>query len=289
MSMMENPLDFSKRSRRGIVIFIILFLVVVLVPRFISFFGSTPHFEFSQTDFEPRVFRKFTPSKTKFQYTNKQKKRRFKIPDRKFDPNQYAPSDWMNLGLSQKQADLVVKFGKRGFYSHKDLQRVFVISEEFFVRIKDSLVYPVKENKIISETLNKVALIKVELNTASKEELLSIKGIGNYFAEQIIQRRNILRGYVNIKQLLEIYHFNEEKLFQLESKITVDPTAIQQFNLNEASVEELKTHPYFTWNVANSIVKLRTQLGGFEKIEDIKRSVLIDEVLFDKVKPYLSL
>src|SRR5690606_29690521 len=141
---MNNPLDFSKKSRRAILVFLVLFLIVVFIPR--AYFLLTPptKFEFSQTDFEQKVFKEAQfQKKNKFSSDSK-KRAKFKVPSSKFDPNKYAASDWMKLGLSEKQANVLLKFGKRGFYSSDELKQVFVISDEFFALIKDSLIFPSK-------------------------------------------------------------------------------------------------------------------------------------------------
>lgn len=288
---MNNLIEFSKRSRRAILIFVGFFIIVVLIPRVISLFQTPTKFSFIQTDFEKKVFAKKEYKKKYYEYGDNQfKKSKFKTPPSKFDPNVYSPSDWMNLGMSQKQADLIIKFGKRGFYSNEDLKKVFVISDKFFAVIKDSLVYPQKTQKAVEKSEYKKQEYKVlELNIASIEELISIPGIGPGFAKGIIKKRDALGGFISKTQLLEVYKFDQEKLTSIDSYIKVDANNIRQLDLNLISIEELKAHPYFTWNIANSIVKLRTQMGGFQKIEDIKRSVLIDNELFNKIKPYLTL
>jgi DNA uptake protein ComE-like DNA-binding protein len=64
---------------------------------------------------------------------------------------------------------------------------------------------------------------------------------------------------------------------------------LRTLNINTASVVEIKAHPYMTWNIANSIVKIRKQKGNFTSINEIKESVLVSEELFNKLKPYLTL
>jgi competence protein ComEA len=288
---MENPLEFSKRSRKAILFFVLFFLLIVITPRLIFLFKEPADFKFTQTDFEKKVFKKRTFSYSNNYESNRySKKSRFKTPPEKFDPNQYSPSDWMNLGMSQKQADLIIRFGKRGFYSDEDLKKVFVISEKFFAVIKDSLVYPQKQvYEKVSYAKDEKKVKIIELNTASEEELMTIKGIGQYFAMNIIKKRDAFGGFIYKTQLLEVWKFDEEKLALISDFVSVDPTLIKQINLNSVTVEELKKHPYLTWNIANSIVKMRAQLGSFQKIEDIKRSVLVDEDFYQKIKPYLSL
>jgi competence protein ComEA len=287
---MDNPLDFSKRTRRAILIFILLVSIVVIIPRFLTLFYPNEKFVFNQTDFEHKEFKQ-KPKNYKKDYQKRNKFLKFKTPPKKFNPNNYTAQDWMNLGLSNKQADLILKFGKRGFYSHEDLKRVFVISEPFFNVIKDSLQYeerPKWENNYDKKTEAKKINI-IELNSANEEELTQIKGIGSFFAKNIIKYRTQLGGFTSKIQLLEVWKMDQEKYDLLENFIKVDEELITKLQLNSVTVEDLKVHPYITWNVANSIVKLRTQMGGFSSIDDVKRSVLIDEELFKKIKPYITL
>jgi len=221
------------------------------------------------------------------------KKDRYSRPKQKFDPNTYKIKDWMNLGLSEKQSAVVLKFTVRGIYSNEDLKRVFVISDELFFLIKDSTFYPERKNdsfvdykKIIKEESKKELL---QLNLASEEEFLILKGVGPFFAKQIIKKRIELGGFVSKEQLLEVWKMDEEKFLIIKDQIIIDQSLIHKISLNRVSIDELKIHPYIRWNIANSIIKMREQRKGFQSIDEIKESVLINEELFEKLKPYLSL
>ena len=60
-------------------------------------------------------------------------------------------------------------------------------------------------------------------------------------------------------------------------------------NINEAEIDALKKHPYISYKVANSIVKMRNVHGPYKELEDLLKSVLIDQELFAKIQPYLTL
>ena len=197
----------------------------------------------------------------------------------------------MKLGLSQKQAEAVLKFGKYGFKSKEDLKRVFVIPQELMLKIIDSTFYPEKNktNISISEFKKENNSIVVDLNSASEEELLSIKGIGPFFAKNILKRREQLGGYINDEQLLEVWKMTPEKMEEINPYINIDQQKVKKLNINTTTAEEFKKHPYFTWNMANAIVKLRNQHGPFKSINDLKMSVVLSEDLFLKIKPYLTL
>jgi DNA uptake protein ComE-like DNA-binding protein len=53
----------------------------------------------------------------------------------------------------------------------------------------------------------------------------------------------------------------------------VDST-VKKFDVNLASVDELKSHPYIRWQIANAIVAYRQEHGKFTQIEASGRSWL---------------
>ena len=96
-------------------------------------------------------------------------------------------------------------------------------------------------------------------------------------------------GFINKEQLLEVWKFDQEKLDIISPNITLNAALIQKININTAPVELLKAHPYIRWNIANSIVKMRAQIGTFKRIEDLKKSVLIHDEVFEKLKLYVTI
>ncbi len=283
-----NNADFSKRSRRAILIFVVLLIVLAIIPRIIIYYTPEKPIHFSWK--EKEIIKNFQHVEQK-QWKSKFNKKNYKTPSKKFDPNTYSVVDWMNLGLSQKQAESILKFGKYGFKSKEDLQRVFVIPQELMIKMIDSTFYPERKySKIsITENINEQKNKIIELNSASEEELLSIKGIGPFFAKNILNRREQLGGFISDEQLLEVWKMTPEKMEELKPFIQIDPFIVKKLNINIVTAEDLKKHPYFTWNMANAIVKLRNQHGPFKSINDLKMSVVLTEELFLKIKPYISL
>lgn len=281
----------SARNKRGVFIFIVLSLVVVFLPRLIMALKEKPNYVItSELIQDLKKGSKSRFEKRTFQYEKKTKKK-FNVPASKFNPNEYSVNDWMNLGLSEKQANVVLKFTSRGIYSNEQLKKIFVISDQLYNLIKDSTFYTNKSfaKEIKNESKVEKQIILVEINSASQEELESIPGIGSFYAKNIIKQRQRLGGFYKKEQLLEVWKFDSEKFDAIEKYVKVNVHEIQKIKLNSIKVEELKSHPYLDWNKANSIIKIRDKKGGYKSIEEIKESVLIDEELFEKLKPYLSL
>ena len=281
----------SARNKRGVFIFIVLSLVVIFLPRLIMALKEKPNYVItSELIQDLKKDSKSRFEKRTFHYQKKVGKK-FTVPASKFNPNDYSVEDWMKLGLSKKQANVVLKFTSRGIYSNEQLKKIFVIPDQLYALIKDSTFYP---NKSVSKEFKNESkavkqIILVDINSASQEELESIPGIGAFYAKNIIKQRQRLGGFYKKEQLLEVWKFDSEKFDAIEKYVKVDVHEIQKIKLNSIKVEDLKSHPYLDWNKANSIIKIRDKKGGYKSIDEIKESVLIDEELFEKLKPYLSL
>ncbi len=65
--------------------------------------------------------------------------------------------------------------------------------------------------------------------------------------------------------------------------------APQQLPLNTATLEELRSHPYIGFNLARLIIAYRTQHGSFRTVEDVKNIKIVNEELYQKLQPYLTL
>ncbi len=277
-------MSLSKRNRRGLIWLLLIALIVAYTPRILTFVFAADapvishhelleiHDEFIEAEHQEQDERK------------RGRANRFNIPQERFDPNTYFIEDWVKLGLSEKQAEVVVNFAKRGLRSNDDLKRIFVFPNELFDLVKDSTVYPEQEIELREEVQRVIQL--VDLNIGTPEEFESLPGIGPFYAKLIIEQREKLGGFYDKNQLLELYKFDKERLAKIDSLIFIGNTLLRKIDLNHADINALKAHPYIDYSIANSIVKMRAQ-QPFERIEDIRRSKLIDENLFLKLKPYL--
>lgn len=62
----------------------------------------------------------------------------------------------------------------------------------------------------------------------------------------------------------------------------------KQLNINTATMDELKAHPYLRYAIANAIVQYRSQHGNFVSTADLKKIMLVTEALYSKASPYLK-
>ena len=142
----------------------------------------------------------------------------------------------------------------------------------------ESKNYPKKNESVI-----------VELNSADTTALKQLKGIGSSFAKRIIKFRDLLGGFVKKEQLLEVYGFDKEKYDLVSPQIEIDLSKVKKININSASVDDLKKHPYMDKKSAVKIFWHRVNQGNYSDVSDIKKLNLVDETLFTKLAPYLTI
>ncbi len=292
---MKNTAKLSKRSKRGLMVLLLLVAAITCYPR-LNQALSPPNpidITYAELDRKQTVMERTVVEKERKREYSKKSKRKYQPAPKKFDPNQYSQDQWQQLGLTERQAEVVVSFCKRGVYSNSELEQIYVLPEALFKLIKDSTTYPERITAVEHESGNsekrEVSPLLVNLNTASEEELQKLRGIGPYFAKKISEHREKLGGFINKDQLLEIWKFDQEKLDIIAPQIMVSDADVIRININEASTEELQKHPYISWNVANSIVKMRTKIQKYSNFGQLLESELIDTGLLRKIQPYLTM
>ena len=206
-----------------------------------------------------------------------------------FDPNIIAIHDWVNMGFSQKQAESIVNYRERfgPFKRKEDLKRVYVVSEKKYAEIEPYIKISNQENNdhnipdkpIVVQ--NKV----IELNTATLEELMSLRGIGEGYGNRIINYSNKIGGFVEFNQI-ETLSISDDAKLALKEYAIINPDAVQKTNINRASKDELKAIPFSNWSVVSAILKQR-DLGVISNLDFLSEKEISTENKI-KFELYLS-
>ncbi|NDW10398.1 helix-hairpin-helix domain-containing protein [Dysgonomonas sp. 520] len=96
----------------------------------------------------------------------------------------------------------------------------------------------------------------VDLNAANIGALKKVPGIGDAYAKRIIEYRELLGGYLNIEQLLEVQGISKKKLENFSSYFTIKKK-VRKMRINKLSAEQLSKHPYISEKQAQNIVQKR--------------------------------
>lgn len=158
----------------------------------------------------------------------------------RFNPNTVSVEDLQRLGFSEKQAQSIENYRLKGgrFRRPADFAKCYVVADSVYARLEPYIDIP-----------------RLDINQADSVALLDLPGIGPFFAGKIVQYRTQLGGYTSPEQLMEIYHFDEEKYAALQDLITCsEPEGYALWTLPET---DLAKHPHISRSEAHGIVLFR--------------------------------
>ena len=221
-----------------------------------------------------------------------------------FDPNTITGSEWKRLGLRDKTIKTIENYrGKGGrFYKPEDLQRIYGLRDDEYERLKPfikigSNTPETNEGPVSSRPKDEIQPSKtyaarysiVDVNNADTTAFISLPGIGSKLATRIITFREKLGGFYSVDQVGETYGLPDSTFKKIKQYLKLDNPSVKKININTATVDEMKAHPYIKYSLANPIVAYRNEHGPFSKIEDIKKVMTVTDEIYKKIEAYLSL
>jgi len=209
-----------------------------------------------------------------------------------FDPNTLSTEGWQKLGLNEKTSKTIEKYRSKGgkFRQPEDIMKIWGMPDGFYERVKHYIVIaptPNNDGKTLYTKFEKKPLI-VNINEADSSAFIALPGIGNKLATRIVNFRDKLGGFYSVDQVGETYGLPDSTFQKIKGSLQLGGT-IKRLNVNSATKEQLKMHPYIKWNLANAIVEYRNQHGAFKGLEELKNIAIIDDATFEKIAHYLSL
>ncbi len=188
------------------------------------------------------VVRKNTPHSPRAEAVRQNLPRR-KVESFSFDPNTVSEEDLCRLGFTQKQAQSIVNYRRKGghFRRKEDFARSFVVSDSIYRRLAPFIDIPL-----------------IDLNLADSAAFDALPGIGGWFAVKMIEHRTALKGYSYKEQLMDIWKFDKEKYDALSDLVTVSEENVTPYPLWTYPADSLRRHPYIrNYETARAIVVFR--------------------------------
>ncbi len=208
-----------------------------------------------------------------------------------FNPNVTPKEDWQKLGLSAKQAQVMVNYVAKGgvFRQVTDLKKMYVISPERYAQLSPFVRLPAAVVPMKKETpYSPKAAVFIEVNQADTLLLLQVKGIGPAFARRIVKYRDRLGGFHKKEQLMEVFGLDSVKFNQIKDQLYVDVTFVKKLNINRVKFEDLKNNPYLRYKQLNAILQYREQHGNYGNFDDLKKVAILTPEILEQLAPYFS-
>jgi len=276
----KDYFQFNKKERNGILLLSFILFFLILFYQFSYLLKTETKTDFS--DFEKAL--------SELEYANeapllKENKSLFM-----FNPNTLKDDGWIALGLSEGKIKVLRNYQKSGAYFKKkeDLQRCYAFGDAFYNTIKEYVSIP-EIHELESKILQPITTAQIiELNQADSLSLISIIGIGPFYAKQILKYRSELGGFYSYNQFSEIWGLEKLDVEKLKLQTLIDTLYIRKVNVNTIELEQLKIHPYLNYKQAKMIVNYRIQHGDFKQVKDIQKIRPISPEIFRKIVPYLQ-
>jgi DNA uptake protein ComE-like DNA-binding protein len=304
---LKDYFNFTKKERSGIILLVSIMLILIMASFFYPYFIKKEiidHAEFEKEIAELRIDSTKNFHKKTGEYYND-----YSLPDKKdepskaevffFDPNTASGNDWIRLGVKEKTAQTIQKYISKGgrFYKAEDIKKIWGLRPSDIARLLPYVSiknlpkeYPRYEKKEYLENTSATKTIqKVDINSADTSAYIALPGIGSKLSQRIIAFRERLGGFYSIDQVAETYFLPDSTFQKIKPYLVINGHSIKQININLASVDEMKTHPYLRYNLANAIFQYRKQHGDFNSVDAIKKIMLVTDDIFNKVAPYLTI
>jgi competence ComEA-like helix-hairpin-helix protein len=315
----KDYLTFSKKDRIAILVLTICLLAVFFLPKMLRSSKTTIYTpaDTSWITAAKRLEQKNTETEAAEQYPNSSDYAAAYTYDRSsssfsdykkgalfyFNPNTLSKEGWQQLGLRDKTIQTIQNYLSKGgqFKKPADLQKVYGLHRDQYERLapyiqlenslENNTAKTYNESNFTPDQKRTNAYIRystVEINTADSNSFIALPGIGSKLAARIISFREKLGGFSHVEQVKETYGLPDSTFQRIKPYLQVN-TAVKKININTATVDQLKAHPYIRYTLANPIIAYRNEHGTFTRLEDIKKIMLITEEVFQKISPYISL
>ena len=276
----KDYFQFNKKERNGILLLSFILFFLILFYQFSYLLKTETKTDFS--DFEKIL--------SELEYANDSPQLKENKSLFRFNPNTLNDDGWLALGLSQGKLKVLRNYQQSGGYfkQKEDLQRCYAFGDAFYNTIKEYVSIPKPKT---TEPITQKPIIEnqiIELNQADSLALISIKGIGPFYAKQILKYRNELGGFYSYNQFSEIWGLEKLDIEKFKQQTILDTLYIRKINVNAIELEQLKMHPYLNYKQAKMIVNYRKQHGDFKEIKDIQKIRPISTEIFRKIASYLQ-
>lgn len=313
--------NFTLKERAGIIILLVIigicFCIPFLYPYFIhhktydysKFDSDIAKLKMQQVDTSKKYYAKNFDEDNYNNYNEPSEKRYYTNPKAEvfnFDPNTASAGDWKRLGIRDKTIATIQKYLSKGghFYKPEDISKIWGLHKDDVTRLLPYVTIENKKNDYSKNdyansggkqnnytnntfTKEKKADIIVDVNSADTTAFIALPGIGSKLAQRIINFREKLGGFYSVEQVGQTFGLPDSTFQKIKQKLVLNNASVKKLNINTASVDELKVHPYIRYNLANAIIQYRSQHGNFSSVNDIKNIMLVNDEIFNKVSPYL--
>lgn len=297
-------LGFSRSEAKGTSILLIVVLMTAIIPRlYFSTYFSAKNKSLSLEDekellaWKEEIDASFNPidaDKEVIKSNPANFRKQTILEPSPFDPNTVSAELLISFGLDDYLATRIEKYTANGgrFYQSDDLLKIYGMEQAVYDQLSPFITI---EKKIKPETYsvsNKEPKLEkrsvLDINLATKNDLIVTRGIGEKLSERILNYRNRLGGFHSINQLYEVYGLDSVVVSRLKEGYFIEQLH-HTININSDSIKDLSSHPYIDFKLARAVINYRKTHGDYTHLDELKSIKILNDSTFQKILPYLRL
>ncbi len=292
MKRFKSHFWYTKNQRNGILFLLTIISVFQLVYHFIDF-GNSDLIDLNQNKI--KLFQSQIDSIKHHQ----SKKKIVKIYP--FNPNYITDYKGYQLGMKMKEIDRLLTYREKKLFvnSAKEFQKITKISDSLLQKIAPYFKFPEwvqNKKRIQSKQLNLNHTIKkhpseissTDINKATKNDFLSIEGVGNNLSSRIVKYRSKLQGFSVPDQLFEVWKIRKSVANKILQTFSIqNPPSITKININTASFKEVLSIPYIDYDLCVKLFDYRDEVAELQSISEIKKIKDFPLNKYDRIVLYL--
>ena len=274
--MEKQPIFFFQKftygQRWGL---LLLFTLIIVVQLAIHFFPENEKLEPSKEQKEWLAFQRAIDSLKKEQ-------KEFQPKIYPYNPNFITDYKGYKYGMTTEQIDRLFAFRKQNKYvnSAKEFQEVTKVSDSLLKEMSVYFKFPDwvnKKSEYVSKYTpfpkkEKEVIIVKDINHATAEDLMKIRGIGEGISARILKERDKFGAFASMEQMQFIWGLSPEVVDYLNQYfIVTDVSKIKKLKINTATQKELAAFPFFNYAIAKEILIYRSMNSGMSGIEDLTK------------------
>ena len=274
MKNIKSLFMFTSDQRKGIFALMLLIVVLQLAYFFVDF-SVVP-----KDDEQKQKWLSLQSEVDSLKNTSENKSEKIFL----FNPNFITDYKGYKLGMSVAEIDRLLEFRKTNQFvnSADEFQKVTKISDSLLNVISPLFKFPDwvnnrKEKKEFEKFPSKAfakkeKIILIDINQATKEDLIKIYGIGEAISLRILKQKEVLGGFVSMDQMSDVWGLSPEVIENLNSHFKIiSLPEFKKIDVNNASLKELSQFYYFRYALAKEIITYRSMNGDFKNIEDLTK------------------
>lgn len=301
----KSTFYLNKSQRFGLYL---LFILILLFEIFQHISVEKETYQLTEADKALLANYEITPKNYTFNSTSK---KQVKDSIKPFNPNDLSLEDWVNLGFSERQAEVILKYkGIVGgeFTSKEQLKKCYVIDEEKYKELAPFVLLPEQsKSNFIDYSSPKTKIVYKNFNPNDLPQQGWEKlGFSPKQAEVIMKYKQIVGGeFTSKEQLRKCFVIDDEKYAKMKAYILLPEKSKEdekfQKKQSGKKVQYVKFNPNnysendwqkigFSSKQAASILKYKSILGGqFKSKEQLKKCYMISDEKYAEMEPYIDL